>query len=83
MAIESLNGTGGIEAFQRLVMSARMRNGGFDLPIGKTGRSAFSVPGEAVRDVKQSPALASVKVSSVNERPDSAKILGTRFDSYA
>jgi hypothetical protein len=87
MDVNGVNNQGSIEAFQRLVMNARMRNGGFNLPVGKATdvRSAIKIDTENIK--KPAFEAHSAAMGAINKakglQTEGGKMLGTRFDAYA
>lgn len=75
-------------AFQRLADAARVRNGGFDIPV--TRQAAQPSPARPAMQVQRAPrpeaAEALLRLSQAYTQKEQAqpqRVLGTNFDSYA
>jgi hypothetical protein len=87
VSIESISSVGTLEAFQRLVQNARVRNGGFEVPVNRTVRTDASAGAQKSLRMKAAGSFAHPtrsSMDSISRKPESSRqVLGTQFDSYA
>jgi hypothetical protein len=85
--INAARNTGSLEAFLKLVQTARVRNGGFDTPVGRLQAAKARAGVEKVRFAKQDAGQAVAAKQNIALQPqspvDTRQVLGTRFDAYA
>ena len=77
-----------LEAFLKLVHSARVRNGGFDVPMGKMSAAASQRAGTAAAPhIKAAgniaPSYRAPATGSAIQPAKPKQVLGTLFDAYA
>lgn len=85
MNVGATNGVGGLEAFLSLVNDARVRNGGFEVPVARTAKAQPPRPAAAPQQLKAAGSLGRIQngVNPFNMPEKPRQILGTRFDTYA
>lgn len=87
MNVDPSQSSRSVEAFLKLIQSARVRNAGFDVPVSRVNDSQRPQKARAPQQLKAAGSLSSLQSTG---RPEAFKgserpkqILGTKFDAYA
>jgi hypothetical protein len=83
MDISNVSTQNSLETFNRLVMNARLRNGGFDLPVKRAEVNKTAAYDNSVRTDYTAKTVKSQVLGGISGKQPESRILGTHFDAYA